>query len=107
MKLVEIARAPRPFRANGCTTRASAAAWQTWGWYQMQPPTHRTANGKSAFEEGLPLTLWRQLAAYDTAKECQAQIDHMETPPAKMAEVEGAEDARCVASDDPLSVRKN
>jgi hypothetical protein len=78
-----------------------AAALALVGWYLMQPPTHRIANGKTVFEDELPLTLWRQIGAYDTAKECQAQIEHMETLPAKMAEVEGAEFVRCIATDDP------
>jgi hypothetical protein len=78
-----------------------AAALALVGWYLMQPPTHRGADGKSVFEDALPLTTWKQIAAYDTAKECQAQIEHMETLPAKMSEVEGAEFMRCIASDDP------
>ncbi len=74
-----------------------AAAFALVGWYLMQPPAHRGTDGKSVFEDARPLTMWRQIGAYDTAKECEAQIDHMVTLPTDV----GAEFVRCVASDDP------
>ncbi len=78
-----------------------AAALTLLGWYLIQPPTHRGADGKSVvFEDARPLTMWKQIAAYDTAKECQAQISHMWTLPAKVVEFDGVEFLLCVASDD-------
>lgn len=82
-----------------------AAALVLVGWYLIQPPTHRTAKG-IAFDDDLPLTLWRHVASYDTAKDCQAQIEHMESSPPKMAEEMGANFVRCIASDDPRLKRR-
>jgi len=77
-----------------------AAALALMGWYLMVPPTHRTTHGV-AWDDNLPLNLWRHVFSYDMAKECQAQIEHMQSSLAKMAEEMGAEFARCIASDDP------
>ena len=71
------------------------------GWYLLQPPTHREAGGKVVFDGDLPLSLWRHISSYDTAKECQAQIEHMWELPPMMVEIEGADFVRCIASDDP------
>jgi hypothetical protein len=70
------------------------------GWYLLQPSTHRAGNGV-VFHDRLPLNLWRHVASSDTAKECQAQIEHMELYPSKIAEEMGTAFIRCISSDDP------
>jgi len=75
-----------------------AAALVLMGWYLLQPPTHRI-NGQTSFEDNAPLTLWRHVHAYDTAKQCQDWIEHLQTLP-PVAAVHG-DHSRCVASDDP------
>ena len=74
-----------------------AAALALVGWYLMVPPTHRV-NGQTIFEDSAPLTSWRQVYAYETAKQCQDEIDHLQTLPPEAA-VHG-DHAQCVASDD-------
>ena len=75
-----------------------AAALALVGWYLMAPPTRRIRD-EAVFDDDQPLSQWKQIGTYDTAKECTARIDYMQTLP--LAEEIGAAFVRCIASDDP------
>ena len=81
-------------------TLRHAAALALVGWYLMQPPTIRGKDGKSIFLDHAPLSDWRHITSFDTAKDCEAALNHIYALPTNMAMESGATYNRCVASDD-------
>jgi hypothetical protein len=69
------------------------------GWYLMTPQAH-LVDGRYVFDDRAPLAEWRQVGAFDTAKECEAMIGKIRASSVKFAVPTGAEYNRCVASDD-------
>jgi hypothetical protein len=80
--------------------RAHLAAAMLLGWYLMVPPPAKDGG----FDEGAPIAAWRDVAAFDTAKECaaakaQRQHESKDGPDAAAASII-AKRGRCIASDD-------
>jgi hypothetical protein len=71
------------------------------GWYLMAPPPFSKAASPADLDASAPLSHWRLVESYDTARECNAEKDHMmdagETPWLR----EVGQSGLCIASDDP------
>jgi hypothetical protein len=78
-----------------------AAALALVGWYLMVPPPDTVTLEQFRKGEMPPLTIWIQLWAFDSAKECQdklAQLVHDQKDPRRRDTLAMG---RCIASDDP------
>jgi len=89
-----------------------AAALALVGWYLLTPPFYVTNAGVIDLIEGnAPMSKWRHIASFDTAPDCEAgRLKNFEKVAEMMngisahayeLQIDSANRAQCIASDDP------
>jgi hypothetical protein len=78
-----------------------AAALALVGWYLMTPPSFpRRANEEPVRDDGAPVSQWKHISSWDTAKACNAELERLSDSPIPLIGQIGIS-AKCIASDDP------
>ena len=80
-----------------------AAALALVGWYLLAPPVTKVPASKLLkWSDAAPLSSWLELNAYDTAKDCKADLLSRIENAKKTRDGDDYVNAfRCIASDDP------
>jgi hypothetical protein len=73
------------------------------GWYLMSPPFEYLSKTTARVDSGAPLRTWQQGPSFDTAKECEAYLEHWRGlfPLGGGLATDSAMMTLCVSSDDP------
>lgn len=90
-----------------------AAALALIGWYLVFPPLRESSLGGKCYDANAPLSAWRIMGSFDTAKECKNGLQKEEDDKIDRAAATGEHveanchgisawlDVICVATDDP------
>jgi hypothetical protein len=82
-----------------------AAALALVGWYLMLPPFSLSPSRKIVADLRKPLSQWVSFGNYDTAVDCNKEIDAMDQRAINWAREHGTKldlaHAQCIATDDP------